>query len=135
VITKENKDYEMDYIIDYLPDKMIVVIKMKGRVNFQIAEKYSKESLKLAHKNDCTKFLIDHTNTIMPGPVNKIYASGDELQEFGFKNSDRIAIVINNTGDDSNLLVPITKNSRWSVIKYFYSDRMQEAYNWLEQID
>ena len=121
----------MKYTVDYIADKKIVDIKMKGRLNFQIAEEYSKEAIKLARQNDCTKFLIDHTGTTMQGGINKIHASGEELQQFGFKNTDRIAVVITNLGDDSNLLEPVNQNSRWSVLKYFYTDNTQEAFDWL----
>jgi hypothetical protein len=125
----------MEYRVDYLPDKKIIGIKMKGRLNFQIAEKYSEEAVKLARENDCKKFLIDHTETIMQGGVNKIHAAGDELVEFGFKNTDRIAIVIANQENGKNLLNSVNKNSRWSVLKYFYADDMQEAFDWLLEIE
>jgi len=121
----------MNYTVDYLPDKKIVDIKMKGRLNFQIAEQFSKEAVKLARHNDCTKFLIDHTETTMQSGVNKFHISGEELQQFGFENTDRIAIIIANHFDDNNLIESVNQNSRWSVLKYFYTDNVQTAVNWL----
>lgn len=125
----------MKYTVDYLSDNKIVSVKMKGRLNFQIAEQYSREAVKLARQNDCTKFLFDHSETKMQGGVNNIHASGEELQQFGFKSSDRIAIVIANLGNDSNLLESVNLNSRWSALKYFYEDNIQEAFNWLLKIE
>jgi hypothetical protein len=121
----------MKYTVDYLPDKKIVIVKMKGRLNFQVAEQYSKEAVKLAHQNDCTKFIFDHTKTTLQEGVNKIHMDGEELQQFGFKNADRIAIIVANPIYDSNLLEHVNQNSRWSTLKYFCADNIQEAFNWL----
>jgi len=125
----------MDYTINYLPDKKIVSVKMKGRLNFQIAEQFSREAVKLAKQNDCSSFLIDHSETQMSGGVNKIHASGEELQQFGFKSSDRIAIIIANHNNALDSVEPASYNSRWSVFKYFQADKIQEAYSWLSEVD
>ncbi|OGU55345.1 MAG: hypothetical protein A2V66_03990 [Ignavibacteria bacterium RBG_13_36_8] len=132
---KGQKELNMEYTVDYLMDKKIVSVKMKGRLNFQVAEQYSREAVKLARQNDCTKFLIDHTETTMQGGVNKIHSTGEEMQQFGFKNTDRIAIVIANLGNDSNLLEPVNQNSQCCVLKYFCADNTQEALNWLSRIE
>jgi hypothetical protein len=123
----------MKYTVNYIENEKVVGVKINGRLNFKIAEQYSKEALKLARQNDCTKFLFDHTETIMQVGSNQIHASGEELQQFGFKNTDRIAIVIADHGDDSNLLDPINQNSRWSTLKYFYSDSIKNAFDWLSE--
>lgn len=125
----------MNYEVNYIADKKIVNVKMNGRMSFKIAEQYSKEALKLARQNDCTKFLLDHTETIMQGGSNQIHASGEELQQFGFKNTDRIAVLIANYGDDSDLLDPVNQNSRWSTLKYFYSDGIENAFGWLAETE
>ena len=125
----------MEYKVEYLNDKRIISIKMKGRLSFQMAEKYSKEAIKLAHQNDCTYFLFDHSETEMQAGINKIHTSGEELQQFGFKDKDRIAIVISNDNQDLNSLQPASHNSRWSVFKYFYADDIQEAFNWLLDVN
>jgi hypothetical protein len=121
----------MKYSVDYLQDKNIVIIKMKERLTFQIAEQYSKEAIKIAHQNNCTKFLFDHTETILQDGINKIHVDGEELQQFGFKNTDRIAVVVANLKLNSNLTIPESQNSRWSTLKYFNADNIQEALNWL----
>jgi hypothetical protein len=129
------RGYEMGYTLDYLPDKDIISVKIKGRLNFQVAEKYSKAASKLAHKNECTKILIDHTETTLEQGIYKIHTSGDELQQFGFNNTDFIAIVVANEAIDCNLQDSVSKNSHWSVIKYFYADQLKEAYDWLLEIE
>lgn len=128
---KVQKDVGMTYSADYLPDKKIVSVKMKGRLNFQVAEQYSREAVKLAHQYDCTKFLFDHTETTIQGRIYKLHMDGEELQQFGFKNTDRIAIVMPNLGFDSNSPESINQNNRWCVLKYFCEDNIQEAFNWL----
>ena len=122
----------MQYMVDYLPDKDIVTITMTGRLSFQIAEKYSVEAVKLGRQHECNKFLFDHTETIMQSNDN-IYASGGELQEFGFGNTDRIAIVLSSLTRDSSLREPVTQNSRWSTTKYFNKENKQKAYDWLQE--
>jgi len=120
----------MKYTVEYLTDKNVVDIKMRGRLNYQIAEQYSKEALKLAHQNDCTKFLFDHKDTTMRGVTN-IHASGDELQQFGFKNTDRIAIVIENRKSDPQFVESENRNNSWSLFKYFSPNNIDEAMDWL----
>ena len=117
----------MKYTIEYLTDKKIVALKMKGRLNFQSAEQYSKEAIKLAHQHYCTKFLFDHKETITPKGKFIIHATGDELQQFGFKNTDRIAIVIGNR----KIVEPENRNASWSDYKYFSIEDMQKAIDWL----
>lgn len=121
----------MGYSVEYLADKNIICIKVQGKLNFQMAERYSKEALKEARQNDCSKYILDHSETEVRGGINKLHASGDELQQFGFKNSDHIAIIIANFGNESDLLDPVTQNSRWSKLKYFYTADINKAYEWL----
>lgn len=121
----------MEYTIEYLPDKNIVSVKMSGRLNFHIAEQYSKDAIKLAHQYKCTRFLFDHSDTTINGGINKIHMLGEELQQFGFRNTDRIAIVVANIVYNDNSQEHINHNSRWSVLKYFNSENIQESYDWL----
>jgi len=125
----------MNYTVNYIPDKNIVSVKNKGRLNFQIAEKYSTEAVKEARQNDCSRFLFDHSETILKEGVNQIHANGDELQQFGFKDTDRIAIITADQGDDSNLIENVNQNTKWSQLKYFYSDQYDEAINWLLEVE
>ena len=83
----------MKYSVEYLPDKEIVSVKINGRLNYKFAEQYSKEAVRLANINDCDKFLFNHTETILNGDGMNLHATGDELQQFGFKNNDRVAII------------------------------------------
>ena len=71
----------------------------------------------------------------MKTEVNKIHAAGEELQQFGFKNTDRIAIVIANPDNNPNLVETINQNSRWSVLKYFDVDKIQTAFDWLLELE
>lgn len=121
----------MEYIVDYISDKGFVAVINKGRLNFQKAEHFSKDAIKLARQNDCSKFLIDHRETIIHGGVNKLHTYGEELQQFGFKDSDHIAIVIDNKGEDFGMPDKMDRNNRWSDIKYFSSKNYTDAVNWL----
>lgn len=120
----------MKYTVDYLEDKKIVDIKMSGRLNFQIAEKYSREALKLARERECTKFLFDHRETTLNSLTNT-HTSGDEFQQFGFKNNHRIAILGGTRNGGSKTAEPELRNSSWSVIKYFHAKKVDEAIDWL----
>lgn len=121
----------MKYKIDYISEKNIIEIKISGRLNFKIAEQYSKEAVKLALLNDCSKFLFDHTETkIKPGTSN-FHSTGDELQQFGFKETDKIAIVKVVTKQKLNLNDSENKNSSWSNFRNFHSNNIDEAYKWL----
>ncbi len=124
----------MEYTVEYLPDKKIVSVRISERLNFQIAENYSKDAIKLARRNECNKFIIDHSGSQVRG-IQNIHADGDQLQQFGFTSSDRIAIVIAHLEDESGLPDPATKNSRWSVLKYFYSNQIDDALEWLAQTE
>ncbi|MFZ1292505.1 MAG: hypothetical protein WAR79_20615 [Melioribacteraceae bacterium] len=121
----------MKYTIDFLEEKKIIGIKTKGRLNFQIVEEYSKEAVKLARKNNCNKFIFDHSNTILQGSIFNIHTAEDELQQFGFKNSDQIAIVLTDQEQNSNVKQSINRNDSWCVLKYFFNGNNSEAIDWL----
>ena len=134
VSIEEKEDFVMEYSVDYLPDKNIVEIKVRGRLSFQAAEKYSKEAVKLAHKNDCSKFLFNYSGTLSQKSITNFHTSGDDLQQFGFKNTDNIAIVFGKGIRKSNILEQENKNSNWSKIEYFEVNKLQDAFNWLSEI-
>ena len=112
----------MEYSIRYIVDNKIVEIKSAGRTSFKTVEQYSKDAIKVAHENSCSRFLIDHTNTDQS--VN-IHSTSEELQQFGFQIADKIAIVIKH--DHSSLT--LSHNIHSSESRYF--DNVQEAVSWL----
>ena len=125
----------MNYTVDYLPDKKLVSIKIKGRLNFHIVGEYSKEALKLARENDCTSFLLDHIETTRNPGITNLHTSGDELQQFGFKNTDRIAIVLGDHTEELDFPGSESLNSHWSIFKIFYSNDIKEASDWLHEVN
>jgi len=119
----------MEYSIDYLEDKNIIQVKVKGRVNFQIAQQYSIEAKKLAREYNCRKFLINHTKTLLEANIYKIHTDGDALERFGFKSTDKIAVVISRDQDDLRFSEATDANVKWSNFKYFGTAK--EAVRWL----
>jgi len=83
---------------------------MTGRLNFRIAEQYSKDAVKLAHQYNCTRFIFDHTATNLTEELVNSYVS-EELQQFGL----RILIDSNNSCEsvyDDNSQEHVNQNSR-----------------------
>jgi hypothetical protein len=119
----------MEYTLEYLEDKKIIQVKVKGRVNFQIAQQYSMEAKKLAHKYNCKKYLINHSKTSLEANIYKIHTDGDALEKFGFKSTDKVAIVISRDRDDLRFSEATDANVKWSNFKYFGD--MKAAINWL----
>ena len=120
----------MDYAIDYNRDGNFANINVKGKLNFKQAEKYSVEAVKLAHQNNCHKFLFNHKETKLDcSGIYKLYTNGVALEKFGFKTIDKIAIVILRIKDDHLFSEKIEHNAKWSNFKYF--DSVKEALNWL----
>jgi hypothetical protein len=119
----------MEYKVDYLEDKKIVQVKVKGRVNYQIVQQYSIEAVKLARENNCRKFLINHSKTRLEDGIYKIHTDGDALEKFGFKTTDKIAIVISRERDALRFGEETDANVKWSNFKYF--DSAKEAVRWL----
>lgn len=123
----------MEYLVDYSHDMKYVVIINKGRLNYSKAEQYSKEAIKLARRIDCNKFMIDQRETILNDGVNNLHIYGGELQQFGFRDSDRIAIILSNINMSIGKPEIMGNNSRWSEIRYYDSDKYDEAVNWLAE--
>jgi hypothetical protein len=123
----------MEYTVEYLENEKIVQVKVKGRVNFQIAQQYSLEARKLAHEYDCKKYLINHSKTSLEANIYKIHTDGDALEKFGFKHTDKIAIVISRDRDDLRFSEATDANVKWSNFKYF--DSAKEAVRWLTAIE
>jgi len=123
----------MEYTIEYLEDKKIVQVKVKGRVNYQLAQQYSMEARKFAHENKCNKYLINHSKTSLEANIYKIHTDGDALEKFGFKSSEKVAIVISRVRDDLRFSEATDANVKWSNFKYF--DSVKEAVHWLAAIE
>jgi hypothetical protein len=123
----------MSYTINYPKDKKIVQVKIQGRVNFRMVKQYSIEAIKLAREYNCKKFLIDHTKTLLEAGIYKIHTDGDALEQFGFKSSDKIAIVISSDQNDSHFFEKTDSNVKWSNFKYF--NTIEKAVRWLVGVD
>jgi hypothetical protein len=119
----------MEYTLEYLEDKKIIQVKVKGRVNFQIAQQYSMEAKKLAHEYNCKKYLINHSKTSLEANIYKIHTDGNALEKFGFKSTDKVAIVISRDRDDLRFSEATDANVKWSNFKYFGD--MKAAIHWL----
>ena len=63
--------------------------------------------------------------------VYRLHTSGEELQEFGFIDKDRIAIIIANTRKNSDIPDASNQNSRFCIVKYFIEKHLSEAVTWL----
>ena len=119
----------MEYTVDYLGDKKIVQVRVKGRVNFKIVQQYSIKAVKLARENNCKNFLINHLKTFLEDGIYKIHTDGDALEKFGFKTTDKIAIVISRDLDDLRFSEATDTNVKWSNFKYFGTAK--EDVRWL----
>jgi hypothetical protein len=120
----------MGYVIDFAPGKDFIGIKVNGKLNFEVAERYSIEALKMARQNGYHKFLIDHKETELDAAgIYKLHTDGAALEKFGFKSSDKIAIVISRAKDDHPFFEKIEHNAKWSNFKYF--DTVAKALTWL----
>ena len=121
----------MEYKINFNTGKKIVKIKNEGRLNFQKASQYSIEATKLAHENNCNKYLIDHTDTILERGLFKLHTDGAALENFGFKSTDRVAIIISSVSEQDSLNSKAVNAARWCSVKYF--NVLKEAEKWLAQ--
>lgn len=123
----------MKYTVEYSPEKEVVTLNIQGRLNFQFVEQYSKEAVKLARINDCKKFLLNLKDITLRKEMINLHTTGDELQQFGYKNTDRVAILIGNRASVRNFQDLGNINSNWSTIKYFFSDHIIDAFEWLNE--
>jgi len=119
----------MNYEIKYLDDKKIVRVKIQGRLNFSLVQKYSVEALKLARGNNCSKFLLDHTGSLLEAGVYKLHTDGDTMEQFGFKSNDKIAVVISVDHSPAHIWNARKSNVKFSNIQYFNS--VDESIKWL----
>jgi hypothetical protein len=65
----------------------------------------------------------------MEAGIFKILTDGDALEQFGFKSSDKIAIVISSDKNDSHFFETTDSNVKWSKFKYF--NIVEKALRWL----
>jgi hypothetical protein len=121
----------MSYNLIYLDDSNIVRVAVTGRLNFGMVQQYLKEALKLAHENNCTKYLLDHTETLRETDAFKLHTDGDTLEKFGFKSNDKIAVVISDDPSVDQSLQAEKSNVKWSNTRYFKS--VDGAMKWLEE--
>ncbi len=119
----------MGYETEYQSDKGIVTVKIDGKINFEIVRQYSTEAIKLAHRNKCKKILIEHTGQDQKSETYHIHTDRSELEQFGLKKTDKVAIVTSLPEKDHQSLVTAGYDAGWSNIKYFQS--VSEAISWL----
>ena len=119
----------MEYSVNYNSGKKIVKIKNEGRLNFQKASQYSIEATKLAHQNNCNKYLIDHTDTLLERGLYKLHTDGAALENFGFKSTDRVAIIISSPKEEDFLNDIAINAAKWCSVKYFTA--LKKAEKWL----
>ena len=120
----------MEYSVDYFEDKQIIQVVVKGRVNFKLTQQYSMEAIKLAREYNCKKYLVNHTKTLLEEKIYKIHTDGDALEQFGFKSTDKISVVISGKRDDLRFSETTDANVKWSNFKYFNSAK--DALSWLD---
>ncbi|HKI76998.1 MAG TPA: hypothetical protein VKA26_00495 [Ignavibacteriaceae bacterium] len=119
----------MEYEINFIAGKKLVNIKNLGGLNFAKANQYSIEARKLAHLNNCNKYLFDHTDTSFEFGTYRLHTDGAALENFGFKNSDRVAIILSSESDSHLLNNKVFNSAKWCKSKYF--DIIKEAEKWL----
>lgn len=119
----------MGYVTEYQSDTEIVAVKIEGKLNFDIVRQYSTESTKLARLNKCEKFLIEHTGEDQKSGAYHVHADRSELEQFGFKKTDLIAIVISLSKQDQLAVESAGYDAGWNNVKYFKS--AEEAALWL----
>jgi hypothetical protein len=119
----------IEYTVNFNADKNILYIKNGGRLNFQKASQYSTEATKLARQNNCNRYLIDHTDTLLEHGLYKLHTDGAALENFGFKNSDRVAIIISSESEGHSLNDKAINAAKWCSVKYF--SVLNEAEEWL----
>ncbi len=73
--------------------------------------------------------MINHSKTSLEDNIYKIHTDGDALEQFGFKSTDKIAIVISRERDDLRFSEATDANVKWSNFKYFGDAK--EAVRWL----
>ena len=121
----------MNYKLDYLVDKNIVRVTVEGRLNFSLVQQYSKEALKLAHENNCTKYLFDHTGTLSETGTLKLHTDGDTLEKFGFRSNDKIAVVVPDDPSEEQTIQSTAPNVKWGLTRYFKS--IAAPMDWLDE--
>ncbi|HKJ80548.1 MAG TPA: hypothetical protein VJ954_00890 [Ignavibacteriaceae bacterium] len=123
---------ETGYTVSFEADKDILSIKNSGRLNFQKASQYSTEATKLAHQNNCNKYLIDHSDTMLEHGLYKLHTDGAALESFGFKSTDRVAIILSSSSERELLNDKAINAAKWCSTKYFALSK--EAEEWLTKI-
>jgi len=120
----------MGYSIKYVVDNKYVKIDVEGKVNFKLAKEYSTEAVKLAHENGCHTFIIDHKKTDPEASgIYKLHTDGAALEKFGFRSTDKIAIVIS-THEEEQSSENNEHDAKWSNFRYFTT--IEKAKNWLD---
>ncbi len=119
----------MGYSIKYEASSNYIKVDVVGKVNFKLAEEYSTEAVKLAHENRCRNFIIDHKKTDPEASgIYKLHTDGAALEKFGFKSTDKIAIVISHSEEEQSS-ENNEHDAKWSNFKYF--NTVEKAKDWL----
>jgi hypothetical protein len=123
----------MGYSIKYVSKGNYIQIDVIGKVNFKLAKEYSTEAVKLAHENRCHNFIIDHKKTDPEASgIYKLHTDGAALEKFGFKSTDKIAIIISHHEEDGSS-EDNEHDAKWSNFRYFTTT--EKALDWLDSTE
>lgn len=120
-----------EYTVSFNADNNIIYVKNGGRLTFQKASQYSTESTKLARQHNCSRYIIDHTDTRLEHGLYKLHTDGAALENFGFKNTDRVAVILSGESEGKFLNEKAVNAAKWCSIKYFTVAK--DAESWLAE--
>jgi len=123
----------MAYLVKFLSDQKVISITVEGKLNFGMVKQFTTEAIKLSHTYKCNNFLIDHTKTTLQEGIYKLHTDGEELEQFGFQKTDRIAIVISRKKDDKHFSEKTYLELGWNKLQYF--DEVKDALEWLVEVE
>ena len=119
-------------MVEYLPDKQTVVLRLTGELTSEAMADYTRQSIRLANEHGASRALVDCSGLEdISATMADIYKLPDAYIELGLSRKTRIALVVrkdNSRADLYSFYDDVTHNRGFSVRLF---DSLDEAWAWL----
>jgi hypothetical protein len=123
------KEARLPYTIEYLPDRGYTLTTVEGQATPELAIELMIETLSVAKKSKCQKFLVDLRGaTVLSATIDTFELPG-KVEALGFTAQHRLAIVYSTDESDLRFLELVSQN-RGLQVKAF--EDFDEAETWLK---
>ncbi len=121
----------MEWTIEYWDEPEILHIKTHGILTASNANQMLAEIVEAMSRYQCTKQIVDHSDTDMTLSVTEYYQRPKINEQIGISRSWKIAMVFKTLDDKSQFMETVFRNRGYKFLQF---SSLEEAKSWIENV-